>query len=396
VIGIVLAAALASPAPSPNWSAWKYVRRVGVPPRATTVSVVVPQTLYDDAAPDLRDVRVVDATGHAVPFAIVTPAPAPREAWRSATVTDAGFVRGSYTQAVADLGTNTQAYATLEIVTPLDAFNTTVDVDASDDRSTWRSVRVDAPIYDFAKDGLATNSQIAIPPSTARYVRVRVKQADAAFPIAGIRYAVGTNAQPERARYLVTAAPSKGGAGETLLDLSGLDSVPVDRLQVDARTLAYDRAAVVETSDDGIAWSQAGSTTLRRTATDSRDSIAFDETTAHRWRLRIADGDDAALSGVTVRAFGAPRRIVFDSSASGSYMLLYGNPRAEAPRYDYAATHGLTIAHAAEAPLGGQSANPGYADVDTRPFTDRYPWLIWGALIVAVAGIGALALRALK
>jgi len=47
--------------------------------------------------------------------------------------------------------------------------------------------------------------------------------------------------------------------------------------------------------------------------------------------------------------------------------------------------------------LGPEEANPEYeARPDARPFTERYPWLLWVALVLVVGLVGAVALRTAK
>src|SRR2546429_192814 len=55
---------------------------------------------------------------------------------------------------------------------------------------------------------------------------------------------------------------------------------------------------------------------------------------------------------------------------------------------------GRSIASAAAAGLGTETPNPGYAD--PAPWTERHPAVLWVALVVAVAVVGALAIRTLK
>ena len=396
MIAAVLAAAVLAPGSLPaTWKHWKYVRSIQV--RHTgSVAFEVPATIYANAQPTLSDLRIVDARGREVPFAIVTPPDSQGSTWIDATVTDRGFVPSRYSQAVADVGKHRAPYGVLDIVTPLNAFATRVDVDASDDGLTWRTIRTNAPIYDYERDGLATNTQVTFPESTARYVRVRVLSRKRPFPILGLRFAA-PSAPAAEARYQVRlGARARNAEGTTSYRLFGIDSVPIDRLRIDAASLPYARTVDIESSDEGRAWQTVSSGTIARTHDTYRAFIDFTETQAPDWRIRIHDGSDAPLRAVTVTAYGLPRRVVFDARTAMHYRLIYGNLAASAPQFDYAATHTNAPNVPADATLSAPTRNPGFVSLHTQPWSERHPWLLWVALAIAVAGIGIIAIRTMS
>ncbi len=400
MIGAVVLAGLIANAPGPlpsPWSNWKYVRSIDTRRANGTVTIAVPPSIYANARPSLDDVRILGSDGAAVPFAIETPAPVAPERWTDATLTDRGFVAGRYSQAVADLGAVRHTYSTLDIATPAGGFAAHVDVDASDDGVTWRTIRTGAPIYDYRQDGLATNTRVSFPTSTARYLRVRVLDGSTAFPISGIQVALA-NGAPEITRYSLRLGPPTHNATEktTSYVLTGIDEVPTERIRVDSASPRFVRTVDVEVSQDGASWQTVASAPISRVE-PGRDalSIAFDETQAARWRVVVHDGDNAALRDVRIDAYGTPRRIYFDAQPGTSYRLIYGNPSAAAPVFDYSKTHGAaTLGRATAVALGIPMLNPSFvSSTPAKPWSDRYPWILWSALAVAVLGIGTLAVR---
>jgi hypothetical protein len=90
------------------------------------------------------------------------------------------------------------------------------------------------------------------------------------------------------------------------------------------------------------------------------------------------------------------RSLCFEAEASGNYSLFYGDPALEAPRYDYARLFAAQ-ANAAQIAAGPEGLNRAYQPrPDTRPFTERHPALLWVALAVVIALLGAIALRSAK
>ena len=387
MIALLAAGALALP----QWSGWKYERSVASS-RQGTIAIVVPPSLYANAQRSLADVRIVTGAA-AVPFAIVTPPPPDNIQWIEATLSDSGYVPHRYSQIVADVGTTTSLYDNVELATTTSSFATSARVEASDDRRSWRIVRTGAPIYDYASDGLATNLRVAIPPTTARYLRVIVARDD--FPITGIRVAVSATEPRELTRYGVAVHDvTPSGQKDSVFDLGGIRDVPIERIEVDSSTPRYARDAEIQSSD-GNGWTTISHAQLFRLANKRTRAFDFAEMQGTQWRLVVHNGDDAPLGQIVVRAFGAPRRIVFDALA-GEYILIYGNPKANPVTYDYAQTHPAAFTSRALA-LGAPGINPSFVPAgDTRPWTERNRWLVWVALGIAVLAVGALSIRALR
>jgi hypothetical protein len=123
--------------------------------------------------------------------------------------------------------------------------------------------------------------------------------------------------------------------------------------------------------------------------------VELGDTRAQLLRVEVVNRSDPPLAGTSLTFFATPRRVVFRADPTRTYRLLYGNPRVSAP--DYEMTRVVTPADldaAASAGLGTETPNPGYAD--PAPWTERHPAVLWVALIVAVAVVGALAIRTLK
>jgi len=90
------------------------------------------------------------------------------------------------------------------------------------------------------------------------------------------------------------------------------------------------------------------------------------------------------------------RDLCFDRTAGAAYALYYGDSALAAPQYDYA-TLFVPAADATAAQLGAEAVNPVYQPrPDERPFTEKYPALLWVALILVMVLLGAVAIRSVK
>ena len=126
------------------------------------------------------------------------------------------------------------------------------------------------------------------------------------------------------------------------------------------------------------------------------DASQVDFDTPAKWTVTIENGDDAPLNIASVRLEMLQRNLCLEAAGTGDYTLYYGDAALTAPRYDYA-TLFSPQADAAQVAAGAELANPSYQPrPDERPFTEKHPWLLWVALVAAIAILGGIALRTAK
>src|SRR5262249_6193362 len=116
-------------------------------------------------------------------------------------------------------------------------------------------------------------------------------------------------------------------------------------------------------------------------------------------RLTVFNGDDAPLRGIRLKAVADPRTVLVEGGNVASLRVLYGNPSAAPPSYDFARLPAdqLGLARARPGSLGPEALNEDFrAAPDTRSFSAKHPAVITMALVLAalvvVAG-GLLAVR---
>ncbi len=162
------------------------------------------------------------------------------------------------------------------------------------------------------------------------------------------------------------------------------------------RGQAYARHAVVQSSDDGTQWTDAGDAQIARFADGgAQTSFAFGEQTARHWRVVVDNGNDEPVDGLQPVLLARRHDVVFSAVPASAYRLLSGNPNASAPAYDL----GERLAHgtwrADRAATQPALANASFRDV--RPLADRFPpWLLSTALAAIAALLGVLAIRTVR
>jgi hypothetical protein len=160
------------------------------------------------------------------------------------------------------------------------------------------------------------------------------------------------------------------------------------------------RRAVSVNDAQGIGlWS--GSITRIRMKSGGREvvtedlAISFYDRREQRVLIEIDDGDNAPLTVEKTEPQALERRIYFDPGGKTAINLYYGDEKLPAPEYDYARFFHKD-ADAAQAVMGAESENPNYTGrPDERPWSERHKWVLWGAMLLAVAVLASLALKGL-
>ena len=120
--------------------------------------------------------------------------------------------------------------------------------------------------------------------------------------------------------------------------------------------------------------------------------IAFSETRAARLRLIVTDARNPPLQVEEVQFSADVRQLVFSPPpGSNSFQIYYGNREAEDPNYDFARNLPRKLQPEPDrVVVGARTPNPVY-EPDPLPFTERWPWVVYGVLSLACLLLAALA-----
>jgi hypothetical protein len=388
------------------WRHWSHSLPVMDLPAADLVRVTLPAEVWAAARPTLTDLRVIDESGAEVPYVLHARTSHRATEWHVASLSETGFVRGAYTQVVADLGELRRPHDVVEVDIAESDFFVWVEVAASDDGSVWRIVRERAPAYRFVKDGLGGSQRVDYPRTESGRLRLRLFGAEP-LTVRRVRVAEAVEEPAERrplAVPLVADPAAPHGERRWLADL-GHAKLPVAGLRARTATGEFHRPVKIAGSRDGTEWSAVAQGEFYRfparptagdgAAPQERLDLWFPERTERHWRVSVFDRNDPPLADLTLELLGTPRHVVFRARPGASYRLLYGNSRAEAASYELARLTARDAWEAASAAaLGPAERNAGW--VSPEPWSERYPVVLWGALGLAVAVLGVLALRALR
>lgn len=388
--------------------AWKHFADVpAAPGKAALVDFVVPAAVFDVARMDLGDLRLRDAAGRDVPYALRIL----NEVDTTEVVPTHEFNRvpgpAGASRLTLDLGAKAIEHNEVEIQTPGKNFRRRVVLEGSDDDNTWSQLTEREVVRFPVEPEPFVVKTLTYTPSRHRYLRMTVDrdpQHDAEAIAIGpviVRRRVKLPGELDVRRVPFgdrEATRAEGGPGSRwIIDLQGRD-VPVDRLLVTVGDDEFARNYVIEAggpveSSERFTYVASG-LWQRRAGEPPRELIAefTGEVRATRLRLTITDNENPPLRLESVRAAAAARVVIARRADAAAEVrrLYYGNPKAEPPNYDFARNLPERLVPPPDrAQLGAPHENPTYQP-EPLPLTERLPWLIYVLLSAAVCVLAVL------
>ena len=399
-------------------AAWKFYSEIPLDAGATAKwhDFVVNPQVFDQARGDLGDLRLHDADGKEVPYALRILTPISRD--EPLVVKEYNRVAGPDQSAELslELGEQPDEHNNVEVVTAGSNFRRHAKLEGSADNVTWRTV-AEADLLNFStRTDLLLQQRIIYSPSRFRYLRIHVN-ADPTIdnkPVEITKATVFHNVQePGELLTLDTVlgprepVKADAGNGSAWTAELGARNVPVASVEVQIADDQFARDYAIESLDTteptSPFWQRIGGGSWRRRAGQTSDlqTAQFSETLAQRLRIMVTDFRNPPLKLNRVRVLGPARQIVFERSSElkGPLRLYYGNPLAEPPHYDIERNlPAKLIPIPARLTLGVRVENPEFVPTP-MPITERWPWLIYvvlgGACMVLAAIIVDLGRRAI-
>lgn len=408
---------LSSPGTPPEIRYFRYERPVNVQAPgisgAAQTCAVLDASVFPHAEGDLADLRLYRDAAE-TPYVIRTAAPVQANA-RQIAVLNLGSRAG---QTTFDAAMPEGQYSDVRLDVSGANFIATVNVTGSQSEGNARGTKLGSyTIFDLTDQKLGRSTILHLPRSDFRYLHFAIVGPVKPEQIGGVTVDRIPQSEPH---YAVVAETSQIGqhGRDTQIQFNVPANVPVDRITfvpgAEPANFSRDVSVTVRaipargTAEEEIPHTTNGYGNLLRVH-GIHDGRRIDEEhlsidapwfssgpSGSQWTITVDNGDDPPLELKAVRLEMIQRKMCFDAAAGASYTLYHGDAALAAPRYDYAR---LFVAEKAplEATLGPEQVNPDYQKrPDTRPFTERYPWLLWVALVVVIAVLGAVALRTAK
>jgi hypothetical protein len=400
----------------------------GMPIMATELAaayrVQLPVDVYKVSVHDLGDVRVFNAQGEAVPYAIRRmdlraesgPAqPLPLFPLRGDAQSSAQGLRltldspngalklqteghasdsGSAAQYLIDARTFAAAIAALQLSWPDSSgdFSGRIRIESSDDLGSWHAVLA-APIANLHAGGQQlVESRIVLPNLKAQFLRLSWIGNKPSFELNGVR-AEAAEGEPRVNWSTVVVAGNAVAGGDYDFDLGA--RLPLQRVNLVLPEGNSVYLADFKSRPDGKApWRLVTHAGVYRVATvdgeQSNGPIEIPVDHDRYWRVHLS-GESGAAVALRLQGSWSPSEIEFLAHGKPPYILAYGSSSIDAAATDLSAMPSGTLI--ATATLSGRTALGGEARINALSALYDKRTLLWTVLVIAVAAMATMAAR---
>jgi hypothetical protein len=403
---LLLWAADAQPEIAPKY--FQHVREIRAANDGRQPYISVDEAVWNGSENALHDIRVYDS-GREVPYILVREGAKDESTDTPARLLNKGASAGRTSFVVE---TPIEEFDTLKLDLKTKDFTTRAKVAGGDELpgTKWTDLG-EYTLFDFTKEELGRNWTLRLK-SPVKYKYLRIEIADSVKP-GDVLAASIANRQSEKAKYMDWAAHPQVAQerGTTVISWPSAAKVPLEHIQfeVDPSEVNFSRSATLYCERDKEEFAKGPHRDIvtrgdiarvkleRRGRKVEYESLEMEPLSMHckSYRLEVVNGDDPPLKITAVKPQSVERRIYWKNDA-GAPKLYYGDKKAEAPQYDFARFFDEP-ADPARAELAPEIANAEYAArADERPWSERYPQVLWAVMIIAVVGLGAWAVKGFK
>lgn len=280
-----------------------------------------------------------------------------------------------------------------------------VAIDASDDLENWHTLVGSATIAQLRQSGqMLARRHIDIPPTEARYLRIRPLAADVRLPVSEVRLQLrppGLRAQPPARRWFTAAVGKRDGRAFTY---SLPARIPVEQVAIDLADDNTIAAFTISVRDDARAdWQYVGSLTAFRLrgAGLELDNEPLDTAIERRREWRIEANIDLEKAPALKLAF-RPEPWLLLTHGKGPYVITAGSPRAQRSDFPLEALVGQVRSkygadwQPTSASLGPMREAGGVDALKAYSSEDKRTWVLWGVLLLGAVVVIVMVLKLLK
>jgi hypothetical protein len=401
-----------------HWANFHEVKRTRKATRPGALyDVVLPPDVFGSARFDLGDLRLVDAAGRFVPYALRTRTPIDEQQPLGVRVFDRVTNADHSVQVSLDLGEQPGEYDQLDVDVPGTGFVRALHVEGGNDGKSWSKVLDNVHVVRLEERDQANRPidrhRFHLAPTRFRYLRVQLRP-DRGLEndrpqVRDVRVFHTVRVPGEDVSHVADLGRREPvrrqgqPASAWVIDL-GAAEVPVRRLTVRVAQAEFSRPFEVDAQYDRTFSPIGVAGTLRPGKPGSGEAVIDlnQEYRGRRLRLYVIDAGNLPLTIEEVRFTAAARQVVFAVPAGLKEPLrLYtGNPEAPAPNYEFAAGLRPRLDPApTRLELGEGEANPVYQP-PPLPWTERWPYLVdailAGACVVLLVILVLLARHAIR
>lgn len=320
---------------------WRHRQTLEVSSEGLNRLELPPETL-DAARSNLEDLRLLDPSGAEVPFLIERPAPRPGSTLAPKEFHYSASPENQTTTIEIETGVS-DPITGISLETPARNFLKPIRVEGSVDGTLWQPIASGQLI--FRQSGGADNQRVNFEKAAWKFIRVTVDDhRSEPVPFTGARLQTpGTDAPVKTWDVSIKSRDENPKVSRLSVDL-GSANLPIASLKIETPEALFTRTvsfAIPEVADGSIRERALGQGVIYRIGIEGKNEahlqIPLEQKVPSRELILFVHNEDSpplAITSVSVET--RLTRLVFFAQAPGQYLLLTGNSRCPAPRYDLA------------------------------------------------------------
>lgn len=270
-----------------------------------------------------------------------------------------------------------------------------VQVEGSRDQQDWVVLAADRTIFDLTDEQKTRHLEVKMPPADFPYLRVTVfKDGQGVFLLEGVELAYDN---PLTTPLAIKERPhdqrleeGQDGIREYILDLYR-PNLPSRELEIKTGDENFNRNVEIYASADQKDWQPVGRGefySYQLAKLPAKQLVLKFQTDLRYLKLKIYNQDNAPLKIEDIIIRGINPAVIFPAGRETDCFLYWNSSQVTAPVYDLEKFKDkLDYSKTPEATLGPPEENQAYRYQDTRPWTERNPWLLQAILVVAVLAL---------
>jgi hypothetical protein len=389
------------------WEKYAEIETSSVKSKGSLAGVYLePQQLGDiTSKPSFADLRVMTDQKEEVPSQVVSRRPERRREEIPHQMYNLSHTGNGETWLELSVEKQATRVNALEVITPDTGFSRQVEVLGSSDGKTWNTLRKDGVIFDITRGEKLRYTRIQFPQAGFHYLALKIANGGAQpLIISDVKVLQESDSQGQT--YTVRGTTDKQELNASRRESSiivHMNTVfPLDRLIIATAERNFQRSVDVQIKRGTGDWEQWAQGTIFSFDTpaihESQLAIDMPEVAAKEFRLVLKNLDSPPLSVTSINGEGYSKLLVFKEQSDHKLYLFWGNPLAQQPLYDLAGL--IARQKMVELPiasLGQARLNTGFAGNNARlPFTERYKYLLYVVVTMAIAGLILLQYRVFR
>ena len=358
---------------------------------------IVDEELWNHSRPDLADLRLYDA-GTPVQYSLSEQRAGTSSEEADAKILNLGSVAGH-----TEFDLDVQGIAEYDrIRLRIDAHDFIATATVSGGSAPGKATEVQltpSTLYDFSKEQLGSNFELKLPPSSFRYLHIKLSTGIRPEQVKSAGIFNLRERQASWTKVGSCSSPQTNGR-LTVVSCTLPPKVPLSRIsfQFPAENLNFRRIVTVEDPSAVVSSGEVSRVRVNRAGTlVTNEDLAVNVSGNYgQLTIHIDNGDNPPLPITAIQPLTLERRLYFEPNHQSTLQLYYGDAMLPAPIYDYARFFHVDPS-AAQAALGPGAHNDQFAGrPDERPWSERHTIILWSAMIIAVLVLAVLALRGLR